>query len=155
MLAGKPLAAEFLAGKMPDAEDTRRLTDRLSALAARRRAADAVALYETLLARGIPVPLWAERDVAGSYLELRRPQEALALYQRAVDANADDFDANLGLFFVIFIMYRIRYIIENISQLRRLYIKIFCPINNIILFYFKYFFRILIIHIQNFTKLLN
>ena len=101
LTATDPLAAEFLAGKMPDAEDTRRLTDRLSALAARRRAADAVALYETLLARGIPVPLWAERDVAGSYLELRRPQEALALYQRAVDANADDFDANLGLFFAL------------------------------------------------------
>jgi len=101
LTATDPLAAEFLAGTMPDAEDTRRLTDRLSALAARRRAADAVTLYETLLARGIPVPLWAERDVAGSYLELRRPREALALYQRAVDANADDFDANLGLFFAL------------------------------------------------------
>lgn len=101
LTATDPLAAEFFAGKVPDAEDQRRLTDRLSALAARRRAADAVLLYETLLARGIPVPLWAERDVAGSYLELRRPQEALALYQRAVDANPDDFDANLGLFFAL------------------------------------------------------
>lgn len=101
LTATDPLAAEFFAGKVPDAEDRRRLTDRLSALAARRRAADAVLLYETLLARDIPVPLWAERDVAGSYLELRRPREALALYRRAVDANPDDFDANLGLFFAL------------------------------------------------------
>jgi biofilm PGA synthesis protein PgaA len=101
LTATDPLAAEFFAGKAPDAEDSRRLTDRLSALASRRRAADAVVLYETLRARNIPVPLWAERDVAGSYLELRRPQEALILYQRVVADNPDDFDANLGLFYAL------------------------------------------------------
>ena len=101
LTATDPLAAEFLAGKTPDAEDQRRLTDRLSALAARRRAADAVKLYETLRRRDLPVPLWAERDIAGSYLELRDPQEALVLYQRVVDANPDDFDANLGLFYAL------------------------------------------------------
>ncbi len=101
LTATDPLAVEFFAGKVPDAEDKRRLTDRLSALASRRRAADAVTLYETLLARDIPVPLWAERDIAGSYLELRRPQEALALYQRVVADNPDDFDANLGLFYAL------------------------------------------------------
>jgi len=41
LTASDPLAAEFLAGKVPDAEDRRRLTDRISALATRRRAADA------------------------------------------------------------------------------------------------------------------
>lgn len=101
LTATDPLAAAFFAGKAPDAEDQRRLTDRLSALASRRRAADAVTLYETLLARDIPVPLWAERDVAGSYLELRRPQEALALYRLVVADNPDDFDGNLGLFFAL------------------------------------------------------
>jgi biofilm PGA synthesis protein PgaA len=101
LTATDALAAEFFAGKPPDAEDRRRLTDRLSALAARRRAADAVKLYETLRERDIPVPLWAERDVAGSYLDLRRPQDALALYQRVVADNPDDFDANLGLFFAL------------------------------------------------------
>ena len=101
LTASDALAAEFLADKAPDAEDKRRLTDRLSALAARRRAADAIQLYEALRARDIPVPLWAERDVAGSYLEQRRPQEALALYQRVVDADPDDFDANFGLFYAL------------------------------------------------------
>ncbi len=101
LTATDALTTEFMAGKAPDAEDKRRLTDRLSALAARRRAADAVHLYETLLARDIPVPLWAERDVAGSYLELRRPQAALDIYHRVVAANPDDFDANFGLFYAL------------------------------------------------------
>ena len=101
LTATDALAAEFFAGKTPDAEDKRRLTDRLSALAARRRAADAVHLYEALLARGLPVPLWAESDVAGSYLELRRPQPAVELYSRVIAANPDDFDANLGLFYAL------------------------------------------------------
>ncbi len=101
LTATDALAAEFFAGRAPDAEDKRRLTDRLSALAARRCAADAVRLYETLRERDLPVPLWAERDVAGSYLELRRPQPAVELYSRVVAANPDDFDANLGLFFAL------------------------------------------------------
>lgn len=101
LTATDPLATEFFAGKTPDAEEKRRLTDRISALAARRRAADAVTLYETLLARDIPVPLWAERDVAGSYLELRHPQAALEIYTRVIAADPDDFDANLGLFYAL------------------------------------------------------
>ena len=101
LTATDPLATEFFAGKTPDAEDKRRLTDRISALAARRRAADAIALYEALLARDIPVPLWAERDVAGSYLEIRRPQAALEIYRRVVADNPDDFDGNLGLFYAL------------------------------------------------------
>ena len=101
LTATDPLAAEFFAGKTLDSEDQRRLTDRLSALASRRRAADAVKLYETLRQRDIPVPLWAERDIAGSYLELRLPQEALSRYRQVVAANPDDFDANLGLFYAL------------------------------------------------------
>jgi biofilm PGA synthesis protein PgaA len=95
------LAADFLAGKALDAEDQRRLTDRLSALASRRRAADAVSLYESFLARGLPVPVWTKRDIAGSYLELRQPQHAASLYYEVVSANPDDFDANLGLFYAL------------------------------------------------------
>jgi biofilm PGA synthesis protein PgaA len=95
------LAADFLAGQTPDGEDLRRLTDRISGLATRRRAADAVILYETFIARGMPVPLWAKRDVAGSYLELRKPRHSASLYQEVVAANLDDFDANLGLFYAL------------------------------------------------------
>lgn len=95
------LAADFLAGQTPDAEDLRRLTDRISGLAASRRAAEAVALYEAFVARSLPVPLWTKRDVAGSYLELRKPHHSASLYQEVVAANPDDFDANLGLFYAL------------------------------------------------------
>ena len=101
LTATNALAVAFYAGKPLDAEAQRRLTDRISALAARRRSADAVQLYETLLARGYAVPIWAERDVAGCYLELRRPAEALALYRKVVENNPDDFDGNLGLFYAL------------------------------------------------------
>ncbi len=101
LTATDQLAADFLAGKTLDAEDQRRLTDRLSALANRRRAADAISLYESFLARGLPVPQWTKRDIAGSYLELRQPQHAVSLYFEVVSANQDDFDANLGLFYAL------------------------------------------------------
>lgn len=95
------LAAAFLAGQTPDREDLRRLTDRISGLATRRRAADAISLYEAFFARGLPVPLWTKRDVAGSYLELRKPSHSVHLYREVVAANPDDFDANLGLFYAL------------------------------------------------------
>ena len=96
-----PLATRFLAGQIPDAEDQRRLNDRLSALAMRRHSSEAVALYQALIQGNIAVPLWAKKEVAGSYLELRQPQTAIALYQEVVTATPDDFDANLGLFYAL------------------------------------------------------
>jgi biofilm PGA synthesis protein PgaA len=101
LAASDALAADFFAGKAPDAEDRRRLTDRMSALFFRRRAADAVALYEAFLARDLAVPPWAKRDVAGSYLELRQPASAASLYREVIAANPDDFEANLGLFYAL------------------------------------------------------
>ena len=101
LAASDALAASFFAGQIPDAEDQRCLTDRLSGLAARRRALDAIQLYAALIERQIAVPLWARRDVAGSYLELRQPQMAVTLYQEVVAATPDDFEANLGLFYAL------------------------------------------------------
>ena len=88
LAASDALAAEFLAGQAPDAEDQRQLADRMSALFYRRRMADVVALYEAFLARGLAVPVWARRDVAGSYLALRRPQNAVTLYREVIAANS-------------------------------------------------------------------
>ena len=101
LAATDALAAEFLAGKAADAEDQRRLADRMSALFFRRRAQDAAVLYEAFLTRGLTVPVWARRDVAGGYLALRRPQNAVTLYRDVIAANPDDFEANLGLFYAL------------------------------------------------------
>ena len=95
------LAAAFQSGRQPDAEERRRLIDRISALAARNRPADAVALYEALLAVDVEVPAWALSDVAGAYLSLRQPRQAEVLYRRVLVATPDDFDANLGLFYAL------------------------------------------------------
>jgi biofilm PGA synthesis protein PgaA len=95
------LASGFFTGQMPEAEDQRRLNDRLSALSMRRRSNDAVTLYQALVQGNIAVPLWAKKEVAGSYLELRQPQIAVTLYQEVVNATPDDFDANLGLFYAL------------------------------------------------------
>ena len=101
LTATDPLAADFFAGKTLDAEDKRRLTDRLSALASRRRAADAVNLYETLRERDIPCHCGpsATSPAATSNCAVRK--QALNIYSRVVAANPDDFDANLGLFFAL------------------------------------------------------
>jgi len=101
LAASDALAADFLAGKAPDAEDQRWLTDRMTALFFRRRAQDAVKLYEAFLDRGLAVPVWARRDVAGSYLALRKPQNAATLYRGVIAADPDDFEANLGLFYAL------------------------------------------------------
>jgi len=91
-------AAEFLAGGPADAETQRRLTDRVGALAARRRAADALALHDALAARGVAIPPWTQRDAAGSALQLRQPARAAELYRAHLGVAPDDFESNLGLF---------------------------------------------------------
>jgi hypothetical protein len=53
------LSKDFLAGQVIDTEQRRRLYDRVSALVARQRAADAVTLFEALQARGGDAPSWA------------------------------------------------------------------------------------------------
>ena len=51
-------ATAFLGGAPADAEALRRLIDRVSALSGRRRATEALALYDALLARGATIPDW-------------------------------------------------------------------------------------------------
>lgn len=95
------LAAALLEHGAIDAEGARRLVDRISALSARNRPADAVQLYEALQASGHDVPVWALNDTAGAYLALRKPRTAEALYRKVLADSPDDFDANLGLFYAL------------------------------------------------------
>ena len=94
-------ATAFLGGAPADAEALRRLIDRVSALSARRRATDALALYDALLARGATIPDWIKRDVADSALQVRQPERAIALYRSYLTHSPDDFAANIGLFYAL------------------------------------------------------
>ncbi|NJD25560.1 MAG: poly-beta-1,6 N-acetyl-D-glucosamine export porin PgaA [Betaproteobacteria bacterium] len=94
-------AAAFLAGGPADTETQRRLTDRVSALSARRRAADAFALHDALVARGVAIPPWTQRDLADSALQLREPEWAAELYRAFLATAPDDFVANIGLFYAL------------------------------------------------------
>lgn len=97
-------AGAFLSGETGaavDAESARRLIDRVAALCYRNRPQDAVTLYAALVARGVDAPTWAQADVAGALLALRRPNESEVLYRRVLEKQPDDFDANLGLFYAL------------------------------------------------------
>lgn len=84
-----------------DEPDRRRLADRIVALELRRRPQDAIALYESMQAAQLPVPAYALASVADSLVETRQPERALPLYQAALEASPDDFDASLGLFYAL------------------------------------------------------
>lgn len=96
-----PLEKGFLDGYSPDQEDVRRLGDRLVALHARHRDREAVRLYEAMRQHDLKIPAWALRDVAGSYLGVRRPAEAVALYRTVLAEHPDDFDAHIGLVYAL------------------------------------------------------
>ncbi|WP_445143477.1 poly-beta-1,6 N-acetyl-D-glucosamine export porin PgaA [Dyella sp. Tek66A03] len=95
------LGRQFLDGRAPGQDDPRRLSDRIVALAARRRYAEAIQLYEAMKQRGLDVPAYALRNVAGSYLDQRKASAAVDLYRQALVQSPDDFDAHVGLFYAL------------------------------------------------------
>lgn len=101
LAATDSLAAAWSAGKRPGTEEVRQLVDRMAALTYRDRPADAIRLYESLVAGSVEVPAWALKDVAGAYLAMRQPEVAASLYRQVISANPDDFDANFGLYYAL------------------------------------------------------
>lgn len=99
------LERTFLVGYSPDQEDLRRLGDRIIALHERHRDGDAVRLYETMRQRDLRIPSWTLREVAGSYLNVRRPAEAVALYQTVLSEHPEDFEAHVGLVYALLDMH--------------------------------------------------
>ena len=75
--------------------------DTLVALHDRRRMAEAVALYETLLAEGAAPPGYVRSAAAAAYLHERRPEEALALYDGVLAESPRDLDARYGRFYAL------------------------------------------------------
>ncbi|WP_165922981.1 poly-beta-1,6 N-acetyl-D-glucosamine export porin PgaA [Sulfurirhabdus autotrophica] len=72
--------------------------DRVVALTNRRRSAEAVALYETLLHEGKAVPDYARATAAASYLELKQPEQARDLYRELITRDPKNAAYRWGLF---------------------------------------------------------
>jgi biofilm PGA synthesis protein PgaA len=99
--ATDPLARVGTDGRPLSAPERALLFDRIVALKDRFRMADAVALYERLLALGLTVPAYARLAVAEALLYLERPERAGELYRGVLAEQPESFDAALGLFYAL------------------------------------------------------
>ncbi len=75
--------------------------DRLVALRDRFRMREAVDLHRALAARPDPVPPYALSAAASAHLTLEQPEAARDLYRRVLDAEPENLDARLGLFYAL------------------------------------------------------
>ena len=75
-------------------DDVRRWRiDRLGALKARARTAEVIHDYQQLIGEGVPIPTYALRWVAASYLDQRQPEVAVDMYRQVLAApDADQGD---------------------------------------------------------------
>jgi len=95
-------AARALAPATPLTAAERQLAlDRISALRARYRMSEAVALYEAMAARPEPVPFYVKSDAAAAYLYLHQPERARDLYREVVAADPANTNAGMGLFYAL------------------------------------------------------
>lgn len=75
--------------------------DRMLALRDRHRAAEVVAHYKQLQAHNIEVPVYALRAAADAYLELREPEQALAVLDAILLKDPSEYDAQLDKFYAL------------------------------------------------------
>lgn len=75
--------------------------DRISALRARYRMRDAVALYEAMAARPPAAPAYAKSAAASAYLYLEQPEIARDLYRQAIATDPANLESQLGLFYAL------------------------------------------------------
>lgn len=86
----------------PDAPARRRVRlDRLVALRDRFRMEEAVAEYRALEAEGRELPPFLLRAAGDAFFHLRRPEEAVRLYRRALEGMPDDFETRMALFYAL------------------------------------------------------
>ncbi len=65
-----------------DGSDVRTKFDLIVAYIKLGKAAEAIELYESLLAEKIPVPAYVEAEIGKAYLDLREPEKTIAIYER-------------------------------------------------------------------------
>jgi biofilm PGA synthesis protein PgaA len=94
-------------------------SDRLVALYNVRRMQDVVQSWENLHRLGITVPDYALARVAGAYLQLRYPKEAIALYRPLTERNFEDGSLWSGLAYAQFESEQIQQAFQTIDQAYR------------------------------------
>ncbi len=93
--------AQRLAGDEASVRRDSQDVDRLAALVERRRNAQAVAVYESLVERGAVVPPYGLGAAAAAYAALRQPERALALFDAALAGDPDHFEWRMGRFYAL------------------------------------------------------
>jgi biofilm PGA synthesis protein PgaA len=91
-------------------------SDHLVALYNLRRMPDVVKSWENLHGLGITVPDYALARVAGAYLQLRHPKEAIALYRPLTERNFEDGSLWSGLAYAQFESEQIQNAFHTIDQ---------------------------------------
>lgn len=94
-------------------------SDRLVALYNLRRMQDVVQSWDNLRHIGITVPDYALASVASAFLQLRQPDEAIALYRTLTEHTPEDGDAWSGLAYAEFESERIQQAFDTIDQAYR------------------------------------
>ena len=102
--------------KPEDATWKQAQSDRLLALYNLRRMQDVVRSWENLHRLGLTVPDYALARVAGAYLQLRNPEEAIALYRPLTERNPEDGGLWSGLAYAEFESERIQDAFRTIDQ---------------------------------------
>lgn len=75
--------------------------DRMLALRDRHRASEVVAHYQQLKAHTIEVPVYALRAAADAYLELREPEQALAVQDAILLKEPNEYNTQLDKFYAL------------------------------------------------------
>lgn len=89
---------------LPLAEDDMNLRaryDYIKALIEDEDMKEAVQAYEDLIKDGVSVPAWLLEDIAGAYLYLERPLDALKLYDESLRINPSSYDGRMGRFYTL------------------------------------------------------
>ena len=88
------------AAELPLSERQRAL-DRIVALSERFRMQEAIDLFQAIVSRKAAVPPYAKSAAASAYLYLEQPERARDLYYEVLDADPDNLEARLGLFYAL------------------------------------------------------
>jgi biofilm PGA synthesis protein PgaA len=91
--------------------------DRMLALRDRHRATDVIAHYEQLMAHAIELPVYVMSAAADAYLELREPEQALAVLDAILIKEPEHYNSQLDKFYALIELERFEEATQHINQI--------------------------------------